>query len=242
MPVLTGIPSNGASAGRAGFPLTVHGSGFIRSSVMRWNGQERETRFISGTRLEADITTADLASPGTASITVHTPGGGTTAAAADDGASRGGGDDHRQVSLPIQARDLAYEPASNRLYASVPSTAAAHANMVLAIDPLTGVVVDSVLVGGSPGKLALSDDGSALWVALDATGQVRRVSLPSLALAGSFSLGANRVWDMRVMPGRPGTVAISRFDPCCSPAHEGVAIYDDGIKRPGRRRATRAPS
>ena len=36
-------------------------------------------------------------------------------------------------------------------------------------------VVDSVLVGGSPGKLALSDDGSTLWVALDATGQVRRI-------------------------------------------------------------------
>ncbi|HEX6368595.1 MAG TPA: IPT/TIG domain-containing protein [Longimicrobium sp.] len=232
VPTLALIPSNGASAGRPGFPLIVHGSGFVSSSVVRWNGSPRATRYISGTRLEASITTADLATPGTASITVHTPGGGTSQAQSMTVRPVGSLAFTSALTLPIEARDIAYEPASNRLYASVPSTAPAHAGMVLAIDPLTGAVVDSVHVGGSPGKMAISDDGSTLWVALDATGQVRRLSLPSLALGGSFSLGENRVGDMRVMPGRPGTVAVSRINTCCSPAHEGVAIYDDGVRRP----------
>ena len=230
-PTLALIPSNGAAAGRPGFPLTVHGTGFLASSQVRWNGAARTTRFISSTRLEADITTADLAAPGTASITVHTPGGGTTAAQQMTIRPVGALSFTSSLSLPIQARDIAYHPGSNRIYASVPSLAPARANMVLAIDPATGAVVDSVLVGGSPGKLAISDDGSALWVALDATGQVRRLNLPALTMSTSFSLGTDRVEDMRVMPGQPGTVAISRMNTCCSPSHEGVAIYDNGVRR-----------
>jgi hypothetical protein len=231
-PTLELIPSNGASAGRPGFPLVVHGTGFLASSVVRWNGSPRTTRFISSTRLEADITTADLASPGTASITVNTPGGGTSEARQMTVRAVGALSFTSSLTLPIQASDIAFDAVSGRLYAAVPSTAPAHANMVLAINPQTGAVVDSVLVGGNPGTLAISDDGSALWVALDATGQVRRLNLPSLTLGTGFSLGTERVQNMRVMPGRPGTVAISRRNTCCSPSHEGVAIYDNGVKRP----------
>lgn len=230
-PTLSVIPSNGASAGRPGFPLTVHGTGFMASSVVRWNGSPRTTRYVSSTRLEADITTADLAAPGTASITVHTPGGGTTAAQSMTIRPVGSMAFTSAITLPIRARDIAYHAASNRIYASVPSLAPERANMVLAIDPQTGAVVDSVLLAGSPGVMAMSDDGSALWVALDGTGQVRRLNLPGLTLSTSFSLGTDRVNEMVVMPGQPGTVAISRMNTCCSPSHEGVAIYDNGVKR-----------
>jgi hypothetical protein len=230
-PTLELLPSSGAAAGRPGFPLTVHGTGFLASSEVRWNGSPRTTRFISSTRLEADVTTADLAAPGTASITVHTPGGGTSAARQMTVRAVGSMSFTSSITVPVEARDLAYHPGSNRIYASVSSFASAHANMVLAIDPATGAVVDSVLLGNNPGVMAISDDGTALWVALDATGQVRRLNLPALTLSTGFSLGTERVQTMRVMPGQPGTVAISRRNTCCSPAHEGVAIYDNGVKR-----------
>jgi hypothetical protein len=79
-PQITGLAPSGAAAASAGFTLTVTGSGFTASSVARWNGAARPTTVVSATQLQADISAADLALPGTASVSVFTPapGGGTS--------------------------------------------------------------------------------------------------------------------------------------------------------------------
>jgi hypothetical protein len=65
------------AAGSPGATLTVDGAGFVRRSVVRWNGQNRPTQLVSLTRLVATLTAADVAAPGTASVTVFTsPSGG----------------------------------------------------------------------------------------------------------------------------------------------------------------------
>jgi hypothetical protein len=66
--------------GGPAFTLTVYGAGFISSSVVRWNGADRTTTFVSGTQLTAAITAADIAAAGTANVTVFNPapGGGTS--------------------------------------------------------------------------------------------------------------------------------------------------------------------
>jgi sugar lactone lactonase YvrE len=234
-PAITLLPSEGASAGRPGFPLVVHGTGFLPTSVVRWNGAARATRFISGTRLEVNVTDADVAAPGTAAITVHTPGGGTSAARQVTIHAVPSADITSTRTVAVTISDMVYAPAHDRIYASIPADAGARQNTVVAIDPHTGEITGSVLVGSDPDRLALSDDGSTLWVSLRATGQVRRLSLPGLTPGTVFSLGTRRVSDMRVMPGRPGTLAIALNNNCCSPSHAGVAIYDDGVRR------TRAP-
>src|SRR5215472_4434283 len=60
--------------------LRVRGGGFISSSVVNWNGNPLPTTFVSRWVLAAAVPAADLASPGTASITVvnPAPGGGTS--------------------------------------------------------------------------------------------------------------------------------------------------------------------
>ena len=64
-------------AGSPGATLTVDGTGFVRRSVVRWNGGDRPTTFVSRTRLTAQLTAADVAAPGTAQVTVFTtPAGG----------------------------------------------------------------------------------------------------------------------------------------------------------------------
>ncbi len=65
-------------AGSPGATLTVDGTGFVLRSVVRWNGADRATTWISPTRLAAQLTAADVAAPGTAQVTVFTPpaGGG----------------------------------------------------------------------------------------------------------------------------------------------------------------------
>ncbi len=64
-----------ATPGSAAFTLTVHGTGFVATSVVNWNGSPRTTTFGSGNTLTAAITAPDIATAGTATITVASPGG-----------------------------------------------------------------------------------------------------------------------------------------------------------------------
>jgi hypothetical protein len=66
--------------GDADFTLTVNGTGFVSGSVVNWNGSPRATSFVSSAQLTTQISAADIATAGTASVTVFnpTPGGGTS--------------------------------------------------------------------------------------------------------------------------------------------------------------------
>jgi len=70
-------PSNGAQGGAA-FTLTATGASFIQGSVLRWNGADRTTMFVSSTHLTAAIPGSDLTATGVATVTVFNPapGGG----------------------------------------------------------------------------------------------------------------------------------------------------------------------
>jgi hypothetical protein len=79
-PTLTGLNPSSVPAGGPAFTLTVNGTNFIGGSVVRWNGANRTTTYVSGTQLTAAITAADIAAAGTASVTVYNPapGGGAS--------------------------------------------------------------------------------------------------------------------------------------------------------------------
>jgi len=62
--------------GGPGFTLTVNGAGFVPESVVQWNGSPRPTTFVSNTQLTAAIPAADIATIGSASITVFNPAPG----------------------------------------------------------------------------------------------------------------------------------------------------------------------
>ena len=71
------VPSSTAPGG-PGFTLTVNGTGFVSGSVVNWNGQPRSTTFIGSNQLSAAILASDIATAGSAEITVDSPppGGG----------------------------------------------------------------------------------------------------------------------------------------------------------------------
>ncbi|MFQ5664115.1 MAG: S8 family serine peptidase [Terriglobia bacterium] len=79
-PTLTSLSPSSAFAGDPGFTLTVTGSGFVAGSGVRWNGADRPTTFLSNTQLTAPISASDIASAGSATVTVFNPapGGGTS--------------------------------------------------------------------------------------------------------------------------------------------------------------------
>ena len=85
VPMITSLDPASAVAGGPAFTLTVNGSGFVLTngipgSIVRWNNSNRTTTYVSATRLTAMITAADIATAGTASVTVFNPapGGGTS--------------------------------------------------------------------------------------------------------------------------------------------------------------------
>ena len=80
VPVTTGLSPTSATAGGSAFTLTVNGSSFVNGSIVQWKGASRTTTYVSSTQLTAAITAADIASAGTASVTVFNPapGGGTS--------------------------------------------------------------------------------------------------------------------------------------------------------------------
>lgn len=75
LPIINSLTPLSAEAGGGAFTLTVNGENFTNGSVVRWNGMNRPTTFISHTQLAASISAADIAATGTASVTVATPGG-----------------------------------------------------------------------------------------------------------------------------------------------------------------------
>ncbi|MCI4444250.1 MAG: T9SS type A sorting domain-containing protein [Lentimicrobium sp.] len=76
---LASITPTTIASGGSDFALTVNGTNFVNGeSIVRWNGTNRATTFVSSTELSAAIPAADIATGGTASITVFNSCGTTT--------------------------------------------------------------------------------------------------------------------------------------------------------------------
>lgn len=82
-PTIASLNPSGVIAGSAGLTLTVTGTNFITGSVIRFNGADRATTFVSATQLTTPLAAADLTASGTAQIIVFNPapGGGASSAA-----------------------------------------------------------------------------------------------------------------------------------------------------------------
>lgn len=80
VPSLGSITPSSAPAGSSDLEVTIKGSGFASSSTVEWNATPLATAFINSGQLVAIIPASDLATAGSANITVSTPppGGGTS--------------------------------------------------------------------------------------------------------------------------------------------------------------------
>ncbi len=81
-PVLASLLPGGANAGDPAFLLTVVGSGFVDGAVVRWDGSDRPTTFVSSSEVDGTIDASDLAVGKTVQVTVRNPGGGISNALA----------------------------------------------------------------------------------------------------------------------------------------------------------------
>jgi hypothetical protein len=76
-PSVTSISPSSATAGGAGFSLTVNGGDFSSNAVVVWNGSALTTSFVNGNQLTATISATQIAEPDTAVVYVYNPVPGT---------------------------------------------------------------------------------------------------------------------------------------------------------------------
>ena len=83
VPDVTGLSPAQAMVGDGPFALTVIGTGFVPGSTVLWNGEDRTTGFVNELMLAATIRASDVATAGTAFVSVLSPepGGGQSASA-----------------------------------------------------------------------------------------------------------------------------------------------------------------
>jgi hypothetical protein len=225
-PTLTGISPNGGPINTA-TAVTLTGTGFTASSSVALNGQTIPSTYVSTTQLTATFPASSLP-PGNVNVTVTTPapGGGTSSAQV------------YTTYLSIPNNDLVYNPADGMLYASVPGGAVGGpGNSVFAIDPLTAIITRQIQVGSNPNKLALSSDGTQLFVGLDGAGAVAQVNLAQGKVVNQFALGGGpgiynapyTAQYLAAVPGSPNSVAVAVSGGISTGA--GVTIYDSGVAR-----------
>lgn len=78
VPKLTSISPTSATAGGAGFTLSLTGSDFVSGCSAQWDGSARPTTFVSKTKLTASIAAANLSVGKAVRVTVANPGGGVS--------------------------------------------------------------------------------------------------------------------------------------------------------------------
>ena len=74
VPTIAALNPANMTAGSSAFTLTVNGTNFGSQAVVNWNGAARATTFVSGNQVTAAIPAADIATAGSAGVTVTNPG------------------------------------------------------------------------------------------------------------------------------------------------------------------------
>lgn len=218
------VSPNSVPAGSPDTKITLNGSGFYQDSVVKWNDVSLATTFVNSRQLTAIVPAPLISGFAQASIQVVTP------------ETQGGPQLPPQpftTYLALPTNDIVYNPADGLIYASIPgSTGGGLGNTVAAIDPNSGAITKTILVGSEPNRIALSSDGTQLFVGLNGAGAVRQVNLTTATAGTQFSLGGGpgmynppyTAQGLAVLPGQPNSVAVYS-------SNGVVTVYDSGVAR-----------
>ena len=182
-PTLASMGRSTAAIGTTNLNIFLSGTGFFPSSVVRIAGQEQKTTYGSPISISVAVDPALLSAMSELPVTVvnPAPGGGESAPLTLTV--------YRQLSL--NPSFVVSVPSRKLLYASIPATATANPNTVIAIDPETGATQTPITVGNDPRGLAASDDGSFLFVAAQGDQVIQRINLSTGQIDRTFQYPTN---------------------------------------------------
>lgn len=237
---INSITPNAVTQGALQFSLQVSGTAFVQGSTVQFGATPLVTNYQSSTSLTAVVPASLLLSVSSVPVTVLAPGSGSAGTQTSNAASFSINPlPAGQFIADVIANDIAGDPTRNVIYASVPSAASSNGNSVVTIDATSGKIVKVTAVGSEPNRMAISDDGKYLYVALDGSSSVKRLILPDMTEDFTVSLGADQFFganvaldlavshvDSNVWASTSGNLGVSPA------AQKGVVIYDGKVARP----------
>jgi hypothetical protein len=223
VPTITAL-QNGSypmNSGTSPIAMQVTGTNFFPASVVSINGAAQATTYVSDTYLTVTFSPSLLSAVGQIPVTVANPAPGGSSAPYPLTV---------YLSVPLNASALTIDPIGGLLYAAIPASATQNPNTIIPINPATGATMTPIPVASGPQALAVSGDGSELYVA--STGVLQRINLQTLAIEKSFNLpvdsefGQTFAGEMHVVPGSPKSIVVELFANV-DPAEDGAALYND---------------
>src|ERR1700733_933290 len=172
-------------AGTPSEPILINGQNFNSGAKVQWNGISIPTTYISSTQLQAQPTTAELATAGIIQLTVTNPSPGTISQTVTFNVTY----PINITVLDLPANDLVWDPFAQVIYASIPSSDGPTGNSIAVINPSTGAVTGTFFAGSEPTKLALDGTSKYLYVRLNGNGSIQRLNLPSFTPDIDIPLG-----------------------------------------------------
>jgi hypothetical protein len=183
VPTLTSISRSTAAVGTANLNLFISGANFFPTSVVDIAGQPQKTTYEGAASLSVAVDPALLIAMSELGVTVvnPAPGGGESAALSLNVYQR----------LQLDPSFVVSVPSRKLLYASIPASATTNPNTVIPIDPETGATQTPIVVGKDPRTLAVSDDGSFLFVGAQGDQVIQRINLSTGQIDRTFPYPSN---------------------------------------------------
>lgn len=142
------------------------------------------------------------------------------------------------VVLPLRpllftTNRLSSNPATGAIYATVPGNSTQYPNCLIEIDPVTGSVKRSVVVGSEPNAIGISTDGTIAYVGLDGIRQIVQVKLSDFSVGSKFPIQPIpqyllTAYDIEVCPNVNDTIAIN-----AGPVFGGAGLSSPQIYKNG---------
>ena len=134
--------------------------------------------------------------------------------------------------MPTSVNSFVYSEASQRFYASIPSSEYSIGNSIQQIEPVTGDIEDTTFIGSEPNVLALSGDQQSLFVGIDGAGAVKNFDVNTHQPGPQFPLGINYngpliANEIEAQPGSANAIAVVTYEG----GGPVTRIYDSGIGR-----------
>ena len=216
-PTIGNVSPGSIVAGTASELILVNGQNFMAGATVQWNGTNVPTAYLSPTQLQAQPTTAELATAGIVQLSVKNPSPGTISPAFTFNVTY----PVNLTILDLPANDLVWDPFAQAIYASLPSSYGTNGNTIAVINPSTGAVTGFSFAGSEPTALAIDSTSKYLYVGLNGSSAIQRLNLPAITPDIQISLGsAQNGWPnvataMAVSPTSSHTFAVGVNETGC---------------------------
>jgi len=230
-PLINNVSPTSIVAGTASEPILINGQNFMTGAKAQWNGASISTTYLSSTQLQAQPTTAELASAGIVQLSVVNPSPGTISPPVSFDVTY----PINVTVLDLPANDLVWDPFAQLIYASVPSSYGPNGNSIAVINPSTGAITGFFFVGSEPTKLALDSTSKFLYVGLNGASYIQRLDLPGFTNDIEINLGTqnggpNLAGAIAVSPTNSHTIAVALNEGSCCYPNGPLEFFTDATK------------